>query len=143
MEKERIPELCFTRKDFRVDTFRATGKGGQHRNKTDSAVRITHIATGISAECSEERSQLLNKKKAFRKLARILIAKLHPEVEKKRFEAGKERVRTYNLAENYIRNEKSGQKFPAKQTFEKNKMVDVIQDCQTSTQSQNPPHKTE
>jgi len=126
MERERVPELCFTKKDFRVDTFRASGKGGQHRNKTDSAVRITHIETGICAECSEERSQLQNKKKAFGKLARVLIAKLSPDIEKKRYEAGHKKVRTYNLAEDYIRNEKTGEKFSARQTFKKNKMESII-----------------
>ena len=126
--KERIPELCFTRKDFRVDTFRAQGKGGQHRNKTDSAVRITHIATGISAECSEERSQLKNKKVAFNKLAKKMMKVLTPKAATKRFLAGDERVRTYNLAEDYIRNETTKEIFSAKHTFNKNKMSEVIAD---------------
>ena len=129
MGREKIPELCFTRKDFRVDTFRAPGKGGQHRNKTDSAVRITHIATGICAECSEERSQGRNKAVAFKKLADKLMKVLAPKLDKPRNLAGNERVRTYNLAEDYIKNERTGKKFSAKQTFEKNKMCSVIGDA--------------
>ena len=55
-------------KDFRVDTFRSGGKGGQHQNTTDSGVRITHLASGAVGESREERSQLQNKKNAMRRL---------------------------------------------------------------------------
>lgn len=63
-------ELLFslTKKDFRVETFRAGGKGGQHQNKTSSGVRITHIESGAVGESREERSQLQNKKRAFERL---------------------------------------------------------------------------
>jgi len=63
-------ELLFsiTRKDFRVDTFRSGGKGGQKQNKTESGVRITHIDSGAVGESREERSQHQNKKIAFRRL---------------------------------------------------------------------------
>lgn len=64
----RKPLLTLTKKDFRVDTFRAGGKGGQHQNKTDSGVRITHIETGISSESRVHREQHRNKKEAFQKL---------------------------------------------------------------------------
>lgn len=60
--------LTLTKKDFRVDTFRAGGKGGQNQNKRDTGVRITHKASGISAESRSERSQAQNKKIAFRRL---------------------------------------------------------------------------
>lgn len=60
--------FSITKKDFKIDTFRAGGKGGQHQNKTDSGVRITHIASGAVAEGRSERSQLANKKAAFKKL---------------------------------------------------------------------------
>jgi len=63
-------ELLFsiTRKDFRVDTFRSGGKGGQKQNKTESGVRITHMDSGATGESREERSQHQNKKIAFRRL---------------------------------------------------------------------------
>jgi len=60
--------LTLTKKDFRVDTFRSGGKGGQNQNKRDTGVRITHKASSISAESRSERSQAQNKKIAFRRL---------------------------------------------------------------------------
>nr|WP_077603638.1 peptide chain release factor-like protein [Oceanobacillus sojae] len=62
-------ELLFslTKKDFRVDTFRAGGKGGQKQNKTSSGVRITHIESGAIGESREERSQHVNKERALRR----------------------------------------------------------------------------
>lgn len=62
-------ELLFsvTKKDFRFDTFRAGGKGGQKQNKTSSGVRCTHIESGAVGEGREERSQLINKRKAFQR----------------------------------------------------------------------------
>jgi len=67
---ESKKELLFsiTRKDFRVDTFRSGGKGGQNQNKVESGVRITHLESGAVAESREERDQIRNKEKAFQKL---------------------------------------------------------------------------
>ena len=62
-------------KDCRVDTFRSSGKGGQHANKTDSAIRLTHLASGIVAVCQDERSQHRNKEIALNRL-RIKLEKL-------------------------------------------------------------------
>ena len=61
-------------KDCSIDTFRAGGKGGQHVNKTDSAVRITHLPTGTTATCRDERSQLQNKRKCLLQLREKLEA---------------------------------------------------------------------
>lgn len=92
--------------DVRVDTFRASGAGGQHVNKTDSAIRLTHVPTGIVVECQEERSQHQNKEKALT----MLRAKMYDmELEKKQKERAAERksqvstgdrsakIRTYNF----------------------------------------------
>jgi len=65
--QERKLLFSITRKDFKVDTFRSGGKGGQHQNKTSSGVRITHIASGAVGECRETRSQHQNKIIAFKR----------------------------------------------------------------------------
>ena len=75
MSKKRLL-FSLTKKDFEVQTFRAGGKGGQHQNKTDSAVRIIHPASGAVGECREFRCQHRNKRVAFERLAASVKFKL-------------------------------------------------------------------
>lgn len=98
-------------KDLRVDTYRASGAGGQHVNTTDSAVRVTHVPSGLVAYCSEERSQIKNRATALR-LLRAKIAdkiRLEKEMELKSERASQvgsgdrsERIRTYNFPQNRL-----------------------------------------
>ena len=96
-------EISILDKDIRIDTYRASGSGGQHVNKTDSAVRITHLESGIVVQCQNERSQLKNKNTAMKMLkARLYQAKMEEMVaskehltdEKKEISWGSQ-IRTY------------------------------------------------
>jgi peptide chain release factor 2 len=90
--------------EVRVDTFRASGAGGQHINKTDSAVRMTHLPTGIIASCQSERSQIQNRETAFKTLKTMVAAHYRQEEEAKRTDrmASKKKVEWGSQIRSYV-----------------------------------------
>ena len=110
-EADELSDVVLNPADLRIDTFRASGAGGQHVNKTDSAVRITHIPTGIVAECQDDRSQHKNRAQAMS----VLVARIN-DIQRQEREAEEaaerkslvgtgdrsERIRTYNYPQGRI-----------------------------------------
>ena len=102
-------ELIFsaTKKDFKLDWFSGTGAGGQHRNKHKNCVRITHIATGLTAQCQEFKERPQNQKKAFHKLAHMVVEHYQKKDQTERIRSD-EIVRTYHEPDNRVKDHASG-----------------------------------
>lgn len=110
-EVESVDEITIKPEDLRVDTFRASGAGGQHVNKTDSAIRLTHTPTGVVVECQDERSQHKNRAKALALLQTKLLTAEQAKQEQEQATTRRslvgsgdrsERIRTYNYPQGRI-----------------------------------------
>jgi peptide chain release factor 1 len=115
-EAEEV-EVEINANDLRIDVYRSSGPGGQSVNTTDSAVRITHLPSGIVVSCQNEKSQLQNKEQALRILRSRLLAAAQEEAEREASDARRsqvrtvdrsERIRTYNFPENRISDHRTG-----------------------------------
>jgi len=116
-ERESIEGVDIQTSDLRIDTFRASGAGGQHVNTTDSAIRITHLPTGLVVECQDERSQHKNKARALSLLSARLLEQEKAEqareqAENRKLQVGSgdrsQRIRTYNYPQGRVTDHRIG-----------------------------------
>ena len=126
-EVEDVEQIEINKNDLRIDTFRASGAGGQHVNKTDSAIRLTHIPTGIVVECQDERSQHKNRARAMSLLQAKLQAAAEAEHRKEQSDTRRdlvgsgdrsEKIRTYNYPDGRLTDHRINLKL--------NKLADVM-----------------
>ncbi|WP_373507238.1 peptide chain release factor 1 [Thiocapsa sp.] len=110
-EADSIDAIAINPSELRIDTYRSSGAGGQHVNKTDSAIRITHLPSGIVVECQEERSQHKNRAKAMSLLQAKLLSgaratQASEQAQSRKLQVGSgdrsERIRTYNFPQNRL-----------------------------------------
>ncbi len=135
-EVDEISEIEINPSDLRIDTYRASGAGGQHVNKTDSAIRITHLPTGAVVECQDERSQHKNRARAMSLLqARLLDAERErqttEQAENRRNLVGSgdrsERIRTYNFPQGRVTDHRINLTFYKLEEFMQGKLDMVVE----------------
>jgi peptide chain release factor 1 len=110
-ELDEVEDVALNPAELRIDTYRASGAGGQHVNKTDSAIRITHLPTGIVVECQDERSQHKNRSRAMSLLRAKLLEterqkQAAQQAQQRKLQVGSgdrsERIRTYNYPQGRV-----------------------------------------
>ena len=128
-------EVNINENDLKIDTYRSGGAGGQHVNKTESAIRITHIPTGIVVECQDERSQIKNREKAMKVLKSRLYEHYRSQADKEYSEARRaqigtgdrsERIRTYNFPQGRVTDHRIGFTLYALDRFMLGEMDEMI-----------------
>jgi len=138
-EVEDTGEVQINAKDLQVDTFKASGAGGQHVNKTESAIRITHVPSGIIVSCSEERSQIQNRERAMGMLRAQLADRQRREAEEavgslRKSQVGtgdrSEKIRTYNFPQDRITDHRINQNYQNIKTILEGDMARLVADLQ-------------
>ena len=109
MAREPIPEFCYTRKDFVLDWYSGSGAGGQHRNKHQNCLRLTHIPSGITVTAADGRDRPGNQRKAFERLRPKLEAWIRAQIGETTYPRSNEVVRTYHEADNRVTDHATGE----------------------------------
>lgn len=144
-EVEEVEEIVVNPAELKIDTYRASGAGGQHVNKTDSAVRITHIPSGTVVECQEERSQHKNRAKAMSLLQARLLAAERTKQQKERAQKRKsligtgdrsERIRTYNFPQGRLTDHRINLTLYKLESIMEGHMEEVIQPLRQEYQAE-------
>jgi len=137
-------EITIDEKDLKIDTYRSGGAGGQHVNKTESAIRITHLPTGIVVACQDERSQIKNREKAMKTLKSKLYDHFQSQAEKEYSEARRmqvgtgdrsERIRTYNFPQGRVTDHRIGLTLYSLDTFMDGDIDEMIEALRLADQT--------
>lgn len=119
-------ELHLTKKDFRIEWFSGTGKGGQHRNKHQNCCRIIHIATGIKAQSTDARDRPTNQREAFRRLVARLLSYFH-SIDEVKPEINTNVIRNYHAERNEVLDKASGKRQEYKYVVISGNLADMIE----------------
>ncbi|MCQ2602761.1 MAG: peptide chain release factor 1 [Clostridia bacterium] len=137
-------EVVIEEKDLKIDTYRSSGAGGQHVNKTESAIRMTHIPTGIVVECQDERSQIKNREKAMKVMKSRLYDFYQSQADKEYAETRRaqvgtgdrsERIRTYNFPQGRVTDHRIGFTIYSIEKFTLGAMDEMIHALQIAVQN--------
>ncbi len=106
--REYLPQFSYRKKDFKLDWFSGTGAGGQHRNKHQNCLRLTHIPSGITVTAQDNRDRITNQRNAFERLRPKLLEWIRAQIGETKFPRSSELVRTYHEADNRVSDHASG-----------------------------------
>lgn len=144
-EADTVEEVPIDPKDLKVDTYRAQGAGGQHVNKTESAIRITHLPSGVIVACQEERSQMQNRERAMRVLRAKLLDMERTRIENevasnRKSQVGtgdrSEKIRTYNYPQSRVTDHRIGLSIMNLSNIMEGDMEEIVQALQAHEQEE-------